>query len=100
MRASGATPDKWDVVTTGYDKAALHELGQHLGLSGGLTVDDAHSTGEATLWGEKFEVDLATLKILEEITRDEQKMLGHFYCTRRKAPCSSAASSTWSTGAS
>ena len=77
--ADGATPDKWDRVTTGYDKAAIHELGQQLGLAGGLAVEDAHSTGEATLWGEKFEVDLATLNILQKITSDEQKMLGRFY---------------------
>ena len=30
----GATPDKWDRVTTGYDAEALKELGEHLGVEG------------------------------------------------------------------
>ena len=36
----GATPDKWDRVTTGYDAQALKELGEHLGVEGLAPEDD------------------------------------------------------------
>ena len=36
----GATPDKWDRVTTGYDAEALKELGEHLGVEGLAPEDD------------------------------------------------------------
>ena len=76
--ANGATPDKWTRVTTMADKAAIDDLGHHVGLSG-LAVDDIHSTGEATQWGEKFEVEPAVLEILQSITRKEKEMFGYAY---------------------
>jgi|OM-RGC.v1.030238283 hypothetical protein len=77
-------------------------------LPGGLKVDQDHSTNhvrpfehdrledrigssrtsgpprrrvvaQATQWGQKFEVPHDALAILQEITRDEQRMLGFAY---------------------
>ena len=78
--ADGKTPDRWDRVTTGYDRAALRELGERLGLPGGLVVEEEHSTaGAVTQWGQPFEVSQAAIEILQRITRNEQKMLRSAY---------------------
>ena len=56
----GATPDKWDKVTTGYDQNAIRELGKHLHADISLNEDQkdgqTHSTADALLDGEKFKV--------------------------------------------
>jgi len=85
----GATPDKWDKVTTGYDAVALKELGQHLGEPdfastllegvGGSVSHGGHSTAHVALFGHDFKVAEEVIAILEEVTREEKRMLHSYY---------------------
>jgi hypothetical protein len=82
----GASPDKWDTVSTGYDKAAIKKLGQLLDAH--ISLDDdgaatkqgqAHSTADAVYDGKKFMVPSDVFYKLKAITREEEKMLHKYY---------------------
>jgi hypothetical protein len=79
----GATPDKWDKVTTGYDQNAIRELGKHLHADISLNEDQkdgqTHSTADALLDGEKFKVPKAAIHKLMRVTHEEVEMLHPYY---------------------
>ena len=79
----GATPEKWDRVATGYEQAAISELGRHLGAKLNTESDNkhgsSHSTSDAMLDGAPFKVTNSVLNILEHLTQEEDRMLRRFY---------------------
>jgi hypothetical protein len=79
----GATPETWDRVATGYEQAAISELGRHLGAKLNTESDNkhgsSHSTSDAMLDGAPFKVTNSVLNILEHLTQEEDRMLRRFY---------------------
>ena len=80
--SKGATPDKYDKVTTGYDKAALSLLGGKLKTNLKLEDDgpnakhgSEHSTSDAMLFGKRFQVPHSVVATLEQVTKEEKAML-------------------------
>jgi hypothetical protein len=74
----GATPERWDRVTTGHNVDALRELGAQLGDPAFRVEDsefDRHSTADALLFGAKFEVGEEVLELLRAVTAEENAML-------------------------
>jgi hypothetical protein len=85
---NGATPDKWDKVTTGYDKPAIKKLGQLLGAE--ISLDDEgdatkagmlHSTADALYDGRQIHVPSSVMHKLKLVTREEEQMLSKYYAS-------------------
>jgi hypothetical protein len=84
--SDGATPDKYDKVTTGYDKGAIKKLGQLMGAH--ISLDDdgqatkqgaAHSTADALMDGKPLKIPSSVIHKLKQITREEEQMLHKYY---------------------
>jgi hypothetical protein len=81
----GATPDKWDKVTTGYDTASIKKLGAllnaHIDLDDGTSMAQgvAHSTADALMDGKPLKIPGSVISKLKKITREEEQMLHKYY---------------------